>query len=97
LTELEQLQATRDLITDENNFTQHAMARDHEGAHCRPSSRQASCWCVTGAWLHVNEYRRSYVSLKKLCNGLNVYSINDEFGHAAVLAMLDRAIAKQDT
>jgi hypothetical protein len=98
--ELEQLQATRDLIADEKHFTKRAMARDGLGWPCDPSHPEASSWCVTGAWQRVtgatyHDSENSYDQLMELCDNRSIFAINDDPGHAAVLAMLDQAIARQ--
>ncbi len=95
MTELEQLQATRALITAPEHFTQSAMARTRDGKPCWPLAPDAVCWCITGAWLRVGDYRRSSTVLTKLSDAHNPMVVNDEDGHAAVLAMLDRAIAQR--
>ncbi len=94
MTELERhLQATSDLITDPKHFTMGARARDENGISCMPESTRAVRWCTVGAWDRVTGYRHgeNHHTLSAAC-GCNPTSINDRYGHYAVLAMLDQAI-----
>jgi hypothetical protein len=97
MTTLAQLQATRDLITDEEHFTTSARARDENGAVCEPRSLEARSWCITGAWLSVSgsvDDQENYQALRKLCGYRNIFGINDILGHDAGLGMLDQAITR---
>jgi hypothetical protein len=89
LTNLEQLQATRALITAPERFTTKDMARDHRGRRCDPYAPEAYSWCVMGAWERATGCQAWL--LRKLCDDEDITRVNDYHGHAAVLAMLDRA------
>lgn len=92
MTELEQLKATRALITDKAYFTTGARARNKDHIVCEADSPEARYWCVIGAWERETGYDDDGV-LDVLCN-CNPVIVNDEKGHKAVLKMLDHAIKR---
>jgi hypothetical protein len=92
VTELEQLKATRALISDEAHFTKGYLARNHLGCECDPNNSTARSWCVVGAWIHAT--RAGASDLDTLLGTVDPTLINDTYGHKAVLKMLDRAIER---
>ncbi len=92
-TSLDQLRATRALITDPEHFTTGAMARDHRGRSCPAHAPRACAWCAAGAWERVTG--TYFWRLGRLCGVTSPTIVNDEEGHAVVLTMLDGAIARQ--
>jgi hypothetical protein len=98
MTTVEQLRATRVLITDPKHFSQDEIARDYTGRACKPLDTQACSWCVLGAWqrtINVSGPNAGYNELKRLCNA-PVLLISDFHGHKAVLKMLDKAIERAE-
>jgi hypothetical protein len=86
------LLATRDLIADEDHWTHHTLARTASGKSCDPYDPKASAWCLVGAFARVAGGARNPESVLMELLGENPAFVNDAHGHAAVLALLDRAI-----
>jgi hypothetical protein len=105
MTDLEVLQATRALIADEEHFTTRSLARNDAGCCCNPSAPEASSWCLMGAWQRLREpstrpyenYTNHQLALRMLCGRSDLFHVNDDLGHAAVLEMLDQAIERCTT
>lgn len=105
MTTLETLKAARELISDPDRWTTKASARDAEGRHVHACDPDAVSWCALGAIvrsvgtrddLHDNDYASN--AAIRLSNALTrddsrVATVNDEQGHAAILALFDKAIA----
>jgi hypothetical protein len=115
MTTKEYLIAARAKITDESNWTQHALARDVYGSE-KPRNHpladdthwegidgrhpQACQWCALGALQAVTptiEHEQDASSAlnaaaRHLYKGNNIPEVNDNIGHAAVLACFDKAI-----
>lgn len=94
------LQDAREVIADENRWTQNAWARDADGHDINEHKPEATCFCLLGA-LSVAAgawdspiYRDAEKVLEKI--GVERPSTwNDAYGrtHAEVIDLLDRAIA----
>jgi hypothetical protein len=114
MTTKEYLIAARAKITDESNWTQHALARDVYGSE-KPRNHpladdihwkgidgrypQACSFCAMGAVQAVTpiEHEKEAcgalnAAARHLYNDISIPSVNDELGHAAVLACFDKAI-----
>lgn len=93
MTRKQQLQATRELIADPSRWTQEVPARTKNGAECGAFDEAAVSWCVEGAWRRVTGSCDAF-DLRCLLDD-EPMEINDEQGHAAVLALLDSAIERE--
>jgi len=104
MTTLEILRAARELISDPAKWTQGAYARSSKGEELYYGNNpEAVCWCAYGALEKVSGQKTfsevpGNKQLEESCpntndNDLSVPAINDRLGHAAVLALYDRAIA----
>ena len=100
---LELLTNARTLLSNIDNWTQVAGARDIEGCAIHPNSDYAVKWCAIGALLKFytgepldNGYNiaANFLAMeaKKECN-MSITSFNDSMTHQDVLDMYDRAIA----
>jgi hypothetical protein len=88
------LPATRDLIADKAHWTTGTLALAADGVACAPQSPAACAWCLIGAFMRVTGLRgftKAEGVLIGLLRAVPVH-VNDRDGHAAVLALLDRAI-----
>jgi len=106
---LEVLVAARELIADEAKWTQGTAARGANGKTCPPRSKMAKQWCAVGAIyyvagcaypsLHPNVATEAHDLLSETAARSEfrrcMSEVNDLDGHAATLAMFDRAIAAQ--
>ena len=52
------LRDLRELLTDEDHWTQGALARDAENRWVDPDAPSATCWCLMGAIQHIRERRK---------------------------------------
>jgi len=99
MTTLEALKAARALIADPSHWTQGALARNARGNRVRPWSEHAVRWCAEGASIRVcgpNFGLRGRLVGVLFGDGADApWVVNDDQGHAAVLAMYDRAIAAE--
>lgn len=59
----EQLKAVRELLTPPENWTQGSNARDKSGEPVYATAKEATCWCLWGAWEKV---QRSPVTLEAM-------------------------------
>lgn len=95
------------LISDEANWTRGALARDRSGLVCSWDSSEAYRYCANGALARAVAdlfgpsceagsmalRAASYVLTANDRVGACLPSINDVEGHAAVVAMFERALA----
>lgn len=95
----EQLVAARALIADEKRWTQREFARDETGIPVDPVDDSACAWCALGALsrvLNCSPLGEDWSRVETLASVVTedglVVEVNDTDGHAAVLAMFDRAI-----
>lgn len=97
-TTAEILQKARDLISDEKNWTQGAMARDAVGwSFTDARDQDAVCFCAVGALKRVTsmrEYRDALDVLREELSGEQVVTFNDSHAHSEVLQLFDRAIKR---
>lgn len=105
MTTAEVLQKARDLIADEDRWTHGYYARDEEGFEVEPNEPGACQWCALGSIYHVLGAEVVYAEEEPdAVRALNATAaaggsadnpayINDINGHAAVLALFDKAIA----
>jgi hypothetical protein len=100
--------AARAKIADVRNWTKHVLARDINGSSDHPTKNvffgldprdpSACQWCAIGAILSVTtlEGDDSPVYALRIAAdqlyGMSTATVNDELGHAAVLACFDKAI-----
>lgn len=100
---VEILRAARERISDPERWTTEAYARDRDGSGTEPQQADAVCWCAVGAFLAEqglaprvgDDPHRSNPVLDLLIEAAGhrpVAAVNDKDGHAAVLALYDRAI-----
>lgn len=94
------LRKARELIQEPARWTQHAEARDRQGASVSPLWDDACQWCAWGAaWraYHASGARGDvwFAAIDTLEASVeeHVPRFNDRHSHAEVLAAFDRAIA----
>ena len=91
----------KELIQDERHWCRAYLANDDDGLGADPTSEQAFKYCALGAliaaayqltnnetWAH--ELARN--ALLPLCGSNTLVLVNDHLGHAAVLALFEKAI-----
>lgn len=102
LTTLEVLIAARELIADEKRWCVGQSALKADGFPCQSQDPEAVRWCAIGAprkfcgrseegdrlWFEVVDALRSVSG-----ESSPAFDVNDRQGHAATLAMFDRAIS----
>jgi hypothetical protein len=87
----------RALLEAPERWTQMALARTAEGELCEPTDSVAVCWCLLGAFDHVERGDDvGFIRFLEKELGGSVTRWNDAPGrtHADVLALLDRVIAE---
>jgi hypothetical protein len=92
----------RALIANPDRWTTGSYARTAIGTKCAPDDPLAARWCALGARHIASEGAATEVSdavesalrraARELRDGGSPAAVNDRRGHAAVLAMYDRAI-----
>lgn len=93
------LTTARKLISDENNWTQGAYARNIAGDSVLYNDPTAICFCSIGALERVNKGSRDPIVIAyralatELGGGSNIVQFNDKATHQEVLALFDRVIA----
>ncbi len=96
------LRRVRVRIEKPEHFCQGVSARDSAGIAVSGSSPQACCWCVYGALecetstLPDSDLLWTRASRSLIAVGKHPICVNDDQGHAAVLDMLDRAVAAEE-
>ena len=101
-TETEVLRRAREIISDPTKWTQGTYARDKYGHRAEPDSPAASRWDALGAITRASKElgvregigAGSVDRLITIAKG-PVSTINDNQGHAAVLALFDKALASE--
>ena len=90
------LRDARDLISDPARWCKHTMARDRFDQPVDFKSKEAFKWCARGALARVEpKYEVRYAALHRLESVLGrreITVVNDKEGHAAVMAVFDKAI-----
>ena len=101
MTTLDTLRAARALIADPSRWNgDGGYARDRRGRIVAPCSPNAVRWCALGAIDHeaarrFGNYQAATTPLYRVADDC-ISFINDNQGHAAVLALFDRAIAAEE-
>jgi hypothetical protein len=87
------LPATRALIADKARWTTGALALAADGTPCDPNDPDTVALCLVGAFTRVTDLPAGDAEnvLTMLLDAFPA-RVNDRAGHAAVLALLDRAI-----
>ena len=101
-TETEVLRRAREIISDPTKWTQGTYARDKYGHRAEPDSPAASRWDALGAITRASKElgvregigAGSVDRLITIAKG-PVSTINDNQGHAAVLALFDKALSSE--
>lgn len=92
------LEAARMLISDPENWTTAIYAKNKRGERVIASDGAACKWCALGALFAFRETEGRgivYDATLQLGESYSVAQINDTQGHAAVLALYDRAIEQR--
>lgn len=107
-TMLEILKAARELLNDEERWTQKSFAKDIHGFPVAAGSSDAVCFCMMGALakvsesntivsaVYLNESAQSALSILEWTIEGHIPTFNDEHTHAEVLIKFDEAIAKAE-
>jgi len=90
------LTKARELIADEKNWTQGALARDKNYCMVSFNAEAAVCFCALGAIFKTCSvgYETAIHELSHASEGVGITHVNDVFGHMAVMKMYDRAIER---
>lgn len=96
MTDLEILKGMRELLAEPEHWTQGWFARDKYGMQCQPASKEAVCFCLTGASIRVSGEFKPPLSLRILLPE-HMFDFNDRHSHAEVIAKLDEAIALEES
>lgn len=99
---LEILQGTRKLLEDPERWTARRWAKDDQGNGCIPTDPHAACWCLEGAMRKVSYeqrvetpgYLEAVNALKEPCLTKKNDDLYDDNDHPALMAWIDRAIAR---
>ncbi len=81
-------------------WTQEWFARDADGVNCDENSKQATCWCITGALCRVDGggvvFQRITEELERSAKVPNIVMWNDAPGRTQdeVLKLFDRTIRR---
>lgn len=101
MTPKEILTAARDLIAEEDRWTQGTSARDSEGNEVLFDNPKATCWCALAAISKASDDETSEESdqattlLRKVTlqrTGLYVSQFNDAYPHKVVIQAFNEAI-----
>ena len=92
------LSAARAIIAEPVRWTRYSAARNVRGQPVPAVDGLARCWCAYGALEAVGGLADGPAGdllrdAAEAVHGASVVTCNDRLGHAAVLAMYDRAIA----
>lgn len=103
------LDAVRTLIMDPVHWTRHALARDAKGRPCLPNDERATAWDLVGAYLRVCLTSATATDplwrtastvglrvMRAVAEPETLETVNDLHGHAAVLEVVDEALAELD-
>jgi hypothetical protein len=106
MSELSVLKAARERLSPKSNWTQNAYAKDGKGNPIRATDDSAQCFCLMGAIqrecdLLTDEGRALYFRSLKLVSAQlppksTISAFNDNYGHKAVLRLLDAAITSAE-
>lgn len=100
MSEVELLMEARELISDPERWCQGHIAENDTGIEVSPLSPDAKRFCAAGSICNVMGVRHAFISnawetLGEAASGLfgrSVTYVNDDYSHADVLRMFDRAI-----
>lgn len=103
--EREKLMAARALIIDETHWICGTLAGDSNYVEVPPLDPAAVCWCLQGALMKAYDSEvtevlpawRRVVAVAEAEYGEDPTVVNDRHGHAAVIKLLDHAIAEADS
>ena len=96
------LERARSLIADKGHWCRGALARDVSGKRVHPTASSARKWCVYGALLAAaheltNDLAQAHSLAAEAARAFrgttSIVTVNDMFGHAAVLQRFERALA----
>jgi len=96
------VERARALIEDERHWCRGELARDVNSLSVCPTDRRAERRCALGALIAAayqvtNDYSRAHdlaiSAVRPLHGSATLVNVNDVWGHAAVLAVLDEVIA----
>lgn len=99
------LRRARDRIKDPANWTKEVYARDGYGREVDPPDPEACSWCAIGSvmcemGIFLSEYadmvRCAPVGYLFSVAGVHIPSINDDYGHDAVMGMFEEAIKRAE-
>jgi hypothetical protein len=102
--EIAVIRRAREIISDPVKWTQGSFARDKYGNTIEPISPYACRWCALGAIARAakdldvrpGDGAAAVDRLYDISDGMRtVVSINDNAGHAAILALFDKALATE--
>ena len=103
MTTLEGLKEVRKLLEVPERWTQGTFARNAKGDSVTLGDKTTACLCVSGAcWVvgdPVGAYWRLFNSINDVSvklSGNHAAAYNDTHTHEEVLALIDRAIAKEE-
>lgn len=101
------LRDARELISDPKRWTKGYEARDRRGDTVWAGDKDAVCWCALGAvaratgrasisgiWSEAATHALDLIAFKT--RSVGPAALNDRYGHEAVLAMFDAAIASAE-
>ena len=96
------LERARSLIADKGYWCRGALARDASGTRVHPTASTARKWCAYGALLAAaheltNDLGQAHSLAAEAARALrgttSIVTVNDMFGHAAVLQRFETALA----
>jgi hypothetical protein len=99
---LQIVEKARTLIQEEQHWCRGMLARDADGLSVDPTYLRATQRCALGALVsaafqltndHWQAYDLAMSALRPTCGSATLVRVNDMRGHAAVLALLDDALA----
>jgi hypothetical protein len=99
---LQIIENARAIIQDERHWCRGDLARDQDGSSIDATDSRAIRRCALGALVSAayqltNDHRQAYDlainALRPTCGSATLVRVNDIRGHAAVLTLLDEALA----
>ena len=96
------VEGARALVEDENHWCRGALARDGSGRQVDPTDATARRWCAYGALVAaafelVSDLSQAHdladAAAREIRGASSLINTNDTGGHAAVLAVFDKAMA----
>ena len=102
---LQVLKEARELIADEKRWCRGFLAIDASGRRVDSLSKKAAQWCALGA-LERATNKNSHMELGAFTSlmdctlglfGRSIVTVNNEYGHAAIMKAFDCAISKAES